>query len=126
MSPRTTLMVSGILGALAILLGAFAAHVLKFKLDATSFTVFETAARMHLIHSVVLLGVGILSQLFPEKNFRKAALCFLVGILLFSGSLYALALTGIKGLGAITPLGGVSLICGWLMIAYGGYKTARV
>ena len=116
----STIMTSGVavrvaagLGFLAVALGAFGAHALKDRLNQLGTThSWETAVLYHLTHSIVML---LLATWIP---FRKASfLSFLVGVVLFSGSLYALALTGIKPLGIITPFGGVALLVGWGLLA---------
>jgi len=106
--------------ALAVILGAFGAHALRDRLDAYSRGIYETAVMYHFFHA---LGVLIVS-LMPKSGFlsqtQAAWVCGLLaaGIILFSGSLYLLALTRIPALGAITPIGGVAFIAGWLMLAW--------
>ena len=114
------------LALLAVLAGAFAAHGLKATLDAQQLAVFETAARYQMYHAFALLVVGGLSTLsqFPRRLLGFAAFAFSLGILLFSGSLYLLALSGIRWLGAITPLGGTAFILGWLLLIIAVTKTA--
>jgi len=109
--------ISAIVGFLGVALGAFGAHLFKGHLVALQMgEVWETAVFYHLVHAVVLL------LLAGRPVFPKLSWCFfLVGIILFSGSLYLLAYTGISWLGAITPLGGVSLLAGWLMLAIRGF-----
>jgi len=100
------------LAALAVGFGAFGAHALKTRLSPDMFSVWQTASQYHLVHAVALVALA---------GGAKASGCswnvLLAGIVLFSGSLYALALSGIRGLGAITPIGGVLLVAGWLMLA---------
>jgi uncharacterized membrane protein YgdD (TMEM256/DUF423 family) len=110
--------ISAIVGFLGVALGAFGAHALKQHLAALHLAdVWEKAVFYHLIHAVVLLLLAS-RPAFP----RIPWLCFLFGIILFSGSLYLLAYTGIKWLGAITPLGGLSLLAGWLILAIRGFN----
>lgn len=100
---------------LAVMTGAFAAHGLKQVLDAYALGLVETAARYQMYHAIGLLIVGTLST-SPQLSTRwlkLAALAFILGILLFSGSLYILALSGMRWLGAVTPLGGLAFILGW-------------
>ncbi len=100
---------------LAVLVGAFAAHGLKQLLDSYALGLIETGASYQMYHAIALLIVGLISmapQLSP-RWLRLAAAAFIVGILLFSGSLYLLALSGIRWLGVITPIGGVAFILGW-------------
>ena len=103
---------AGIAGALAVALGAFGAHGLQARVDATALGWWETAARYHLVHAVAL-GLVAAHPATP----RIAGWLFVGGILVFSGSLYAMTLTGVRGLGAITPLGGLCLIGGWVALA---------
>lgn len=105
---------SAIFGFLAVALGAFGAHGLKPTLESHGTTaIWQTAALYHLVHSVVLL---VLAQ--REAVARLAFTLFVAGILIFSGSLYLLAVTGVKWLGAITPFGGLCLLAGWLSLAF--------
>ena len=106
--------------AVAVGLGAFGAHGLKDRLDAYSLGIWEKAVFYHFIHS---MGVLVVSMLPRSGNFPLAAasnVCWLLiaGVLVFSGSLYTLALTGVRSLGAITPIGGVCFIAAWLLLAY--------
>ncbi|MDA0713578.1 MAG: DUF423 domain-containing protein [bacterium] len=109
---------AGIVGCLAcglsVILGAFAAHALKGQLDFNQLNAFETAVRYQMYHGFALLGVFLYSFHVNQNGWLKlASIAFIVGILLFSGSLYALVLSGFKQLGMITPLGGLSMIIGW-------------
>ena len=111
-----------ILGSLnafvGVALGAFGAHGLKTKVAPEMLTVWETAVQYHLVHALGLILVGILCQLMPAASMvRPAGWLLLAGIVLFSGSLYALVLTGTKPLGIITPIGGVAFLIGWLLLA---------
>ncbi len=111
---------------LAVLIGAFAAHGLKATLDVRQLGLFETAARYQMYHAFALLIVGGLSTL-PQLSRRLlgfAVFFFGLGILLFSGSLYLLALSGLGWLGAITPLGGSAFIAGWLLLIIAVAKAA--
>ncbi|XZF15350.1 DUF423 domain-containing protein [Chitinophagaceae bacterium MMS25-I14] len=113
--------------ALAVIFGAFAAHALKQILPADQLQVFETGVRYHFYHGFALLFSGIIYSAFPDKNIIRAASCFLVGIILFSGSLYTMALLSAKGIslgpiGIVTPIGGVFFIAGWLLLTLGIMK----
>ncbi|MFN3801858.1 DUF423 domain-containing protein [Belliella pelovolcani] len=110
--------IAAILGALAVGIGAFGAHGLAELIARHGRTeTFETAVKYHFYHTLAILAVGILQAIFPDKkHLDSAGFLFLVGILIFSGSLYVLSLTGITWLGAITPLGGVAFILGWIFL----------
>ena len=114
--------------ALAVILGAFGAHALKTKLTPDQLTVFETGVRYHFYHSFALLITGISYSSFPVKNIKRAAAFFVIGIFLFSGSLYAMSLLSISGIsigpaGIITPIGGLFLISGWILLSLGIIKN---
>jgi uncharacterized membrane protein YgdD (TMEM256/DUF423 family) len=106
---------------LAVAAGAFGAHGLKSRVTPDMLAVFETGARYHMYHSLALFAVAwLVSRDGGAAGARFAAFggwAFLAGIVLFSGSLYALALTGTRGLGAITPLGGLAFLVGWILVA---------
>ena len=102
---------------LSVGLGAFGAHALKGQLTEELRAVFETGVRYQAYHALGLLAVAWFSERFPGKGVSAAGLCFLAGIVLFSGSLYALSLTGIRKFGAITPVGGLLFLAGWLLLA---------
>ena len=105
------------LGAAGVALGAFGAHGLKAHVPAERLAVWDTAAKYHLIHALALLAAAWASERWPGPASTSAAWLFVAGIVVFSGSLYALTLTGVKGLGAITPLGGICFIAGWVCLA---------
>ena len=109
---------------LAVMTGAFAAHGLKPVLDAYSLGLIETAARYQMYHAIALLIVGVISTIpqFSPRWLKLAAVAFILGIVLFSGSLYMLALSGTRWLGAITPLGGVAFILGWCALLVAALK----
>lgn len=114
--------ISGLLGFLSVAFGAFGAHALKEKLEPSLLQIFHTGVQYQFLHSIVLLFIGFYLKAYPETSntLSMAAKFFLAGILIFSGSLYILSLTGIKILGAITPIGGVFFLIGWsLMIKFG-------
>ncbi len=118
---RLFFQLAGLNGLLAVALGAFGAHGLKARLDgledaAQRLAWWETAAHYHLTHALALGLIGYLASRVPGRQPAVAGWSFQVGILLFSGSLYAMTLTGIRGLGAITPLGGLGLLVGWLFV----------
>ena len=112
--------VAAILLGLAVILGAFGAHGLRDRLDAYSMDVYERAVFYHFIHALGILIVSLLQKtgaLSPSQNSWVCALLF-AGVLIFSGSLYVLAISGVRALGAITPFGGLSFIAGWFLLAY--------
>lgn len=103
---------------LAVAAGAFAAHGLKSRLSPHYLEVFQTGAQYHFYHALALLVLGLAVQQFPEQALLKwVGYLFILGILLFSGSLYVLAISGITWLGAITPVGGLAFIVAWAMMA---------
>ncbi len=113
-----------LLGMLSVMIGAFGAHALKTTLEATNrLETFETAVKYQFYHSLALILLGLLMVQFQHKAFNIAGYGFMAGILLFSGSLYVLSLTGITKLGAITPLGGLAFIIGWAAFAWGASKA---
>lgn len=107
---------AGVLGFLGVTLGAFGAHLLKSKLSPELLATWQTGVLYHLIHAVALLALALYGRA-SGADIRWGATGFLAGILIFSGSLYALCLTGIRVLGAITPLGGLAFLFGWAWIA---------
>jgi uncharacterized membrane protein YgdD (TMEM256/DUF423 family) len=108
---------------LSVVLGAFAAHGLKARLSEQMLGVFQTGVQYQFYHALALLLVGIMMKVMPASLLNYVAGAFFLGILLFSGSLYALALTGQKWFGPITPLGGVCFIVGWLLLAFAVFKA---
>jgi uncharacterized membrane protein YgdD (TMEM256/DUF423 family) len=119
---RAFLVLAALSGCLAVAAGAFGAHALRERLSPDMLGVFQTAVTYQMYHALALLGVGILLARFSIDGsvwLTAAGWLFVAGTLLFSGSLYALALTDIRWLGAITPLGGVAFLLGWLAIAVG-------
>jgi uncharacterized membrane protein YgdD (TMEM256/DUF423 family) len=111
-----------VLGALGVAAGAFGAHALKTRLTPEMLAVFETGVRYHLIHALGLLAVAWAATRWTSASIRAAGWLFVLGVLLFSGSLYAMCLTGVRMLGAITPFGGVAFIAGWLCLAWGAWR----
>jgi uncharacterized membrane protein YgdD (TMEM256/DUF423 family) len=108
---------------LAVALGAFGAHALKSRLDEYSLGVFQTAVQYHFYHSLALLAVGVLAVSQPQTALLKTSgWMFFLGILVFSGSLYLLSISGMRWLGAITPLGGLAFLAGWACLAATGWK----
>lgn len=122
--------ISGVFGAafafLAVALGAFGAHGLEGRVSPNDLAIFETGARYQMYHALALLLLALLSPGLPEKLVRISGLAFILGILLFSGSLYLLVLTGVRGLGAVTPFGGVSFLVGWGTLAWAFFRRDHV
>ena len=105
-------------GLLAVMLGAFGAHALKSRFDEYSMGVYQTAVEYHMYHCLALLGVGLLCLWHPQSVLlRSSGIAFALGMLVFCGSLYALSFSGIRWLGAITPLGGLAFMVGWACLA---------
>lgn len=117
MDARKTLAIAGGLIALATVLGAFGAHALKSQLSPDKLAVYETAVRYHFIHALGLLVMGVLLRSVDTNLLRWSAALVLVGIILFSGSLYLLTFGAPRPLGVVTPLGGLALIAGWGLFA---------
>lgn len=116
-SQRQTLLIGAALGVIAVSLGAFGAHALKDLLTANGrLDTYELAVRYHFYHAFALIAVAILMDKFPLAKLRMSALLFFIGIILFSGSLYALCLLNISKVAIITPIGGVFLIAGWVTL----------
>ena len=119
---KTFLMIAAISGLLAVAIGAFGAHGLKARISEDLMAVFQTGVQYHFYHTLALLMVGMLMIAYPQVSLLKWSGClFVAGLLIFSGSLYILALTGVKWLGAITPIGGVAFMAGWLTLALAVY-----
>jgi uncharacterized membrane protein YgdD (TMEM256/DUF423 family) len=114
---RSLVVLGALFGFLGVALGAFAAHSLKATIDAESLAVFQTGVHYQTIHALAILVVAIMIQLNPGRpRLVLSGYLFAAGTVLFSGSLYALSLSGVKWLGAITPLGGSCLLAGWLTL----------
>ena len=109
--------VAGVVGFLAVAFGAFGAHALKKKKTAEELEAYKTGVLYHLVHAPVLLQLGLFQQRTSSEHVDTVGALFLTGIVLFSGSLYLLTLTGRRKLGAITPLGGLALVAGWVAVA---------
>jgi uncharacterized membrane protein YgdD (TMEM256/DUF423 family) len=117
---RTFWWLGCVFGLLAVAAGAFGAHALRARLPADLLAVFETGARYQMYHALALLAVALVAARAPSSMAAAAGWLFCAGIVLFSGSLYALALTGIRVLGAVTPLGGLCFLAGWAALALAG------
>ena len=122
MNSARTLAVAGILLALATACGAFGAHALRATLAPERLALWETAVRYQFFQALGLLGVGLAMRTLDGSLLRTAALLIALGVVLFSGSLYGLALGAPRLLGVLTPAGGLAWICGWLLFAYGAWR----
>ncbi|TDI81647.1 MAG: DUF423 domain-containing protein [Betaproteobacteria bacterium] len=118
--PRIFLMLGAINAFLCVAFGAFGAHGLKLRLSADMLTVYQTGVQYHFYHALGLIMVGLVLLHFPKsRTVVLSGWLMLAGIVLFSVSLYALSLTGIRELGAIAPLGGMAFLSAWILLAYG-------
>tara|TARA_R110002073_G_scaffold146201_2_gene298671 strand:+ start:2087 stop:2470 length:384 start_codon:yes stop_codon:yes gene_type:complete len=116
---KLIIMLAGINGFLAVSIGAFAAHALRGKLTPEMLNTFQTGVQYQMYHALALLGIGVLLVNFPAANLlRISAYLMMAGIVLFSGSLYLLSISGIRWLGAITPLGGVCFLIAWALLIW--------
>ncbi len=109
--------IASLLMFLAVAFGSFGAHDLRGRLDAYSMDVFKTAVLYHMVHALGLFAVAWLSTVSADPKINLAGIFMLAGIVIFSGSLYVLSVTGIKAFGAITPIGGLSFLTAWVLIA---------
>ena len=125
MSAKLIIIIAGIFGALAVGLGAFGAHGLEATLTANGrLDTYETAVKYQFYHTLALLLTGILLMNINHDYFIWASWSFIIGMVIFSGSLYILSLTNVTWLGAITPIGGLALIVGWVFLILGTSKAA--
>jgi len=122
-SSSRTLAIAGLLLALATIFGAFGAHALKAQLSPDRLQVYETAVRYHFFHALGLLGIGLALRFMDVPSVRWAAVLVIAGIVLFSGSLYALTFGAPRPFGIVTPIGGVALIAGWICFAVGAWRA---
>jgi uncharacterized membrane protein YgdD (TMEM256/DUF423 family) len=123
---RPWLVAAGAFGALGVAMGSFGAHLLRPVLPLQRMTIYEIAVRYHLFHALALLGCGVLLAQFPARArlLRWAAWGFAAGIVLFSGSLYALIMTDQRWLGLVTPIGGLAWVAAWLLLAAAFWRRA--
>jgi uncharacterized membrane protein YgdD (TMEM256/DUF423 family) len=121
---RSFLMLAAFFGFTGVALGAFAAHGLKSRLSADYLAIFHTGVTYQLVHALALFGVALLATHIPGRVVTWAGISFVIGILLFSGSLYLLTLTGITKLGIITPFGGLAFLLGWLFLGLAAWRLA--
>ena len=123
---KTILLTASVVLTMAVIIGAFGAHGLKSHLTNEMMQVYKTGVEYHFYHALGLLLIGVLSVSMPSGLLNWSAIFLTLGIILFSGSLYILAITGIKWLGAITPLGGLSFIAGWIILFVAVWKKLPV
>ena len=118
------LIIASISGFLAVAIGAFGAHGLKQKISVDLMAAYQTGVQYHFYHTLALLAVGILLQQFPQSMaFKVSGWMLLLGMVVFSGSLYVLAITGSRWIGAMTPIGGVAFLLAWVALAVGVYQS---
>ena len=120
---RIFISASAILGLIGVALGAFGAHGLKEKLSTDMMAIYQTGSDYHLIHAVALFGIGILARQLDTTAIKVAGIAMIFGIFVFSGTLYALAISGMRILGAITPIGGVGFMVGWAALAVAAIRN---
>ena len=121
---RILFIIGSLFAALSVLLGAFGAHGLKNRLSMEDLAIFETAVRYQMYHALGILLMGVASFYLTEKLVSIPAYFLILGIIIFSGSLFLLVFTNLRWFGAITPIGGLCLIIGWLLLAYNIYFHA--
>ena len=119
---KSWIIIGSLLAAFAVILGAFGAHGLKTRLSPEDMAIFETGVRYHIIHSLGIMFIGILGFHVSSDILQLPAFFMTIGIILFSGSLYILVLSGARWFGAITPIGGLGFIIGWLLLAVNLWK----
>ncbi len=121
---KSIMIMGAVLAALAVAFGAFGAHGLKSRISPDDFTIFETAVKYHMIHALALMILGIIGFHYPDKVVQLPAYVMMLGIFVFSGSLYTLVMAGIRWMGAVTPIGGLALIISWILLAFNLYKSS--
>lgn len=120
---RTFWILGSLFAFIAVGAGAFGAHALRARLTPDLLAVWETAARYQMYHALALLGVALAAARWPAAGWSAPGWLFTAGIVIFSGSLYVLALSGVRWLGAVTPIGGVAFLAGWAMLALAGARA---
>lgn len=123
---RGFLLLAAFFGFTGVGLGAFAAHGLKNSLSPEYLAVFQTAVHYQMLHALALLALALLVRQLPGRLLLAAGYLFTLGVVLFSGSLYALTLSGISALGMITPLGGLAFLAGWLCLGVHAWRLSSV
>ena len=126
MTPRVLVVTAALLLLLGVAAGAFGAHALRTRIAADLLAIFQTGVQYHLVHALGALAVAILWLQWPQATgLATCGWLLVLGIVLFSGSLYALALSGIRGFGAITPLGGLAWLVAWALLAWTAWRNLR-
>ncbi|MGH8539455.1 MAG: DUF423 domain-containing protein [Stenotrophobium sp.] len=121
--PKIWLTFGAAYGFLAVAFGAFGAHALKARLSAEMLAVWRTGVEYQMYHALALLLIGLLTRQAPSAALNAGGWCFAAGVLLFSGSLYALALSGVRVLGAVTPFGGLLFLAGWVLLGWSAIRA---
>ncbi|MEP6936246.1 MAG: DUF423 domain-containing protein [Nitrospirota bacterium] len=121
-SAQRFLLIGAILAGFGVAAGAFGAHALKEILDVPMLQVFETATRYVMYHAFGLCIVSWAIDRYPEQRLEKSGWLFMLGVLLFSGSLYVVSLAGIRWMGAVTPIGGLAFMAGWILLGWGVWR----
>ncbi len=124
MTPRLWIAVAAGYGFIGVALGAFGAHALRERLSTEMLAIYRTGVEYHFVHVLALLAVALLARSAASPLLNASAWCFALGVLVFSGSLYALALFGVKVLGAITPIGGLLFLAGWALLFLWALRSA--
>jgi uncharacterized membrane protein YgdD (TMEM256/DUF423 family) len=120
---RIFLILGALFAFIAVAAGAFGAHVLKERMSTDMLAVFEVGVRYQMYHALALIVTAWMHTKWPSTIVTTSGYCFIIGIILFSGSLYLLSLSGVKWLGAITPLGGLAFLAGWACMAWAAWKN---
>jgi len=116
---------AAILAFLAVAIGAFTTHALRSRITPEDLELMRLGSRYQMFHALALLWTALAGRWWPHPTLQRAGWAFAVGTVIFSGSLYAIALTGARWLGAITPVGGLALLTGWLALAWGLWRAPR-
>lgn len=120
---KTFLLIGSLIAFIGVALGAFGAHALKQRLDSNLFDTFEVGVRYQMYHALAIIAVALVASSFTSSYIAASGWAFVAGVTIFSGSLYILALSGVRGWGAVTPIGGLLLLLGWLLLALGVVKS---
>jgi uncharacterized membrane protein YgdD (TMEM256/DUF423 family) len=118
------LLLGAVFAFVGVAAGAFGAHALEARLPADLLAVYETGVRYELVHALALLFVGLAADRWPQAGWGRAGWLFVAGTILFSGSLFALSLTGLRVLGAVTPLGGLCFLAGWMLVLVSAMRSS--